>query len=400
MNSNIEVVVTGIGSVTPYGRGTKLFWNCMREGKDGTSYVKRINTEQLKAKKGGEINWYQADDFFTKREQKQWDINTQYLMLAMEEALESAKIKAFGDNTGIIIGTLTAGLPFSELYYENALKEKYYPRYISQCYRSSVTKNIAAKYGIKGPRLTITTACSASMHAIGTGLSYIKSGRLDMAVVGGVDAFCGVTWGGFSALKALSTDDIAPFSKNRSGTLIGEGSGIIILESLESAQRRGAHIYGRVSGWGATGDAYHITAPNPTGETEAESMRLAIKDASMELNQINVIGAHGTATHLNDKMETQAIKNVFQDHSERLLITSIKSMIGHTMGAAGIHLAIAGLGMFQDQVVYPTIHYTEKDPECDLNYVVNRAVAAKVDTVLMNGFGFGGNNASVVLSKA
>ena len=393
------IVITGIGTVSPYGYGTKTYWDGLANGEDKITEVKKIKVDNNYAKRGGEIDWYIPQNFFSKNELGKWDLNTQYCMLAMEEAKLEAKIDAFPNNTGIFMGTLTAGLPFAEMYYDNMLKNKYIPRYITQCFRASVADNIAKKYHLIGPKITVTTACSASAHAIAVGVSYLRRNKIEVAIVGGVDAFCQVTWAGFSALRALSAVQISPFSKERQGTQIGEGAGVLVLETYKRAKARNAKIYAIIAGCGSSTDAYHITAPNPTGETQAQAIRAAISDANVKLSDIDVICAHGTGTELNDQMESKMIKKVFGKHYMKPSVTSIKSMIGHTMGAAGIHLTIALIGMMRNRKIFPTINYQNMDEEGDLSIVTNHSITKDINLGLVNAFGFGGNNAALVLAN-
>ena len=211
MIRDTDIVITGIGTVSPYGYGTEVFWNGLANGEDKITEVKKIKLDNNYAKRGGEIDWYISKDYFSKNELRRWDLNTQYSVLAMEEAKLDAKIDEFPSNTGIFMGTLTAGLPFAEMYYDNMLKDKYIPRYITQCFRASVADNVAKRYHLNGPKITVTTACSASAHAIAVGVSYLRRNKIDVAIVGGVDAFCQVTWAGFSALRALSAESVGNY---------------------------------------------------------------------------------------------------------------------------------------------------------------------------------------------
>lgn len=394
-----DVVVTGIGTVSPYGKGTELFWTHLGQGDDAISEITKINVENNYAKRGGEITWYNPNYYFSKREQKIMDTNAQYGILALEEAKNDAKIDEFPIDTGIFLGTLTAGFPFTEKYYKGKLNGKVYSKYITQYPRSSLANQLAIRFDIYGPRMTITTACSAGVHALAEGAAQVQRGKVSMAVVGGVDAFCELTWSGFSALRALSETELASFSKRRNGTQIGEGGGMLILEKYKSAKKRNANIYGVISGWGASADAYHITAPNPEGDTEAIAIKRAIMKSGVDKKEIDVVVTHGTGTELNDKMETKAIKLGLEEQAYEVSVTSIKSMIGHTMGAAGIHSSIALLGMIRDGKVYPTIHYKEKDENCDLAIVANQMISKNIRAGIVNAFGFGGNNAAVLIQK-
>lgn len=397
-----KVVITGMGVVSPYGLGSDVFFSSLSRGISGISEVNKIDTSKISAKYGGEIKWYNPNDFFTKNQQEKMDINSQYIIVATNEALQLSNIQMNDEdkaNMGVFLGTLTAGLPFTEEYYKQSLEGRYYPTLISQFYRSSATHNLASYFGITGPRITITTACSASSHAIGLATSYIKAGKINSAIVGGVDGFCNLTWAGFNSLRNISPKEPRPFSKDRQGMIIGEGSGVLILENEEDAIKRGAKIYGEVKGWGASADAYHITGPKSEGDTIALAIKNAIKNAKLDVDDINYIAAHGTGTLANDSTETNAIKNVFNEKAYSIPISSIKSMIGHTMGAAGIHQAIAVIGMMRDKMIYPTINYSIQDPKCDLNYVPNSAIEANIENAISNSFGFGGNNSVLVLSK-
>lgn len=397
-----RVVITGIGMLTPYGRGYHTFWENLSQGKSAISKVEKIDTSAINVKKGGEIKWYRPEDHYSRRERTRMDITSQYLVLASSDALSDAGVTSvdlMGTNTGIFIGTLVAGLPFAEKYYRCCSRGKVSPALASQVYRSSAAHHVASWFDISGPCMTITTACSASAHAVGLGADYIRAGKIDLAVIGGVDAFCEITWGGFFSLKSLSPGDISPFDKNRSGILLGEGSGVLVLESEERALARKARIYGEVLGYGASCDAHHSTAPDPEGYGPALAIRLAIKSAGIKLEEIDYINAHGTATKHNDVAETNAIKLTFGEIAYSVPVSSTKSMIGHMLGAAGIIEVIAVLGMIRDQVIYPTINYLTPDPECDLNYVPNKSVRASIEKVLSNSFGFGGNNAVLALSK-
>jgi 3-oxoacyl-[acyl-carrier-protein] synthase II len=381
-------------------------------GQSGVAPTTRFDVTQHETKFAAEVKEFKPEEYIPAKEVKRMDLFIQYAMAATKTALDVARLDMAveeADRVGVIVGTGLGGLPTLEKYHKILLERgpgRISPFFIPMLIANEAPGNIAIQFGLKGPNLSIVTACATGAHSIGDACRVIQYGDADVMVAGGTEAnLTPLTVGGFNALKALSTRNDAPekasrpFDKDRDGFVIGEGAGIVVLEELEHARKRGATIYAEIAGYGYNGDAYHITAPSPDGDGAIRCIRMALKDAGMSPEQIDYINAHGTSTDLNDASETLAIKQVFGDYAYKVPISSTKSMIGHLLGAAGAVEAIFSVLSIRDQVCPPTINYETPDPECDLDYVPNTARQHKVDVALSNSFGFGGTNAVLIFRR-
>ncbi len=407
-----RVVVTGLGCVTPIGIGKDKFWNSLINGISGIDHISRFDTEAFNTKIAAEVKDFNAEDYIDKREIKKMDKFTQFAVAAAQMAVEDAKLKIKEINSnrfGVILGSGIGGIETLEDQ-SNKLLERG-PRRVSPFFIPMMISNIASgqisiALGAKGPNISVVTACAASTNAIGEAFRTIQYGDADIMITGGSEApITPLAIAGFSSMKAMSTNNdnpkkaSRPFDKNRDGFIMGEGAGILLIEELEHALKRGAKIYGELVGYGRSADAYHITAPAPDGEGAARAMNCALEDANINYDVIDYINAHGTSTHYNDKFETDAIKTVFKEHAYKLDISSTKSMTAHLLGAAGGVEAIACILTIVNGIIPPTINYETPDPDCDLNYVPNLAKKANVEYALSNSLGFGGHNASIIFKK-
>ncbi|MDY6848245.1 MAG: beta-ketoacyl-ACP synthase II [Thermodesulfobacteriota bacterium] len=407
-----RVVVTGIGMVTPLGTGKDKNFEALSEGRSGIDMITRFDASDLPSQIAGEVRDFNAENYIEKKEIKKMDLFIQYALGAADMALKDSGFEINEQNAekvGVLVGSGLGGLPTIEKYHEAMLKggyRKISPFFIPMLIINLAPGHISIRYGAKGPNVSSVSACATGTHSIGDAYHMIARGDADAMFAGGTESTItplGVA--GFNAMKALSTrnDDPAaasrPFDKGRDGFVMAEGAGILFLEEYESARRRGAKIYGEVAGYGLTGDAHHLTAPAPGGEGAARCMKMALNNAGVSTEQVDYINAHGTSTPFNDLYETMAIKSVFGDHAQKLMVSSTKSMTGHALGAAGGLEAAYCLLAMEKGLVPPTINYQEPDPECDLDYVPNEARQAKVDFALSNSFGFGGTNASLLFRK-
>jgi len=407
-----RVVVTGVGLVIPTGIGVATAWKNVCEGKSGIGPLTRFDAGRFDTKIAGEVKGFNPELTIDKKEIKRMDLFVQFALAATQEALEDAQLKItpeIGEQVGVIVGTGLGGLPTFEKNH-TALMEKgpgrVSPFFIPMLIANMASGHIAMHFGAKGPNTCVVTACATGAHCIGDAFRVIQYGDAEVVIAGGTEAnIAPLTVAGFNAMKALSTRNdepekaCRPFEKNRDGFVVAEGAGIIILEELAYALKRGAKIYGELTGYGYTGDAYHITAPSPDGDGAIRCMRMAIKDAGLKPEQIDYINAHGTSTTLNDLTETKAIKAVFGEHAYKVPISGTKSMTGHLLGAAGSTEAIFSLLTIRDGIIPPTINYEVPDPECDLDYVPNTARRTPVQVAMSNAFGFGGTNATLVFRK-
>jgi 3-oxoacyl-[acyl-carrier-protein] synthase II len=409
-----RVVVTGLGLVTPLGTGVEKNWQAITAGRSGIRPITRFpNTEFFASRIAGEVPDFRAEDFIEPKEIKKMDLFIQYSFAAAEMAADDGGFKIDPEEApgvGVIIGVGLCGLETIETYHKAYLEGG--PRKISPFFIPKVISNlapgqIAIRHGAKGVNWTPTSACASGTHAIGESFHLIRRGLQDAVIAGGAEAaITPLGVGGFASMKALSTrnDDPArasrPFDKERDGFVIAEGSGVLILEERERAIKRGAKIYAEIIGYGANGDAHHMTAPAPEGEGAARCMALALDDAGIRPDQVGYINAHGTSTEYNDMNETQAIKKVFGEHAYKVPVSSTKSMTGHLLGAAGAVEGVFTSLALHHGLLPPTINYENPDPECDLDYVPNRARKADVEIALSNSFGFGGTNACIVLRRA
>ncbi|NWF92060.1 MAG: beta-ketoacyl-ACP synthase II [Syntrophaceae bacterium] len=407
-----RVVVTGVGLVIPNGIGTETAWKNICEGRSAIGPLTRFDPNGHETKIAAEVRGFNPEAYIEKREIKKMDLFIQYALAATKEAIEDARLRITPENCeriGVIVGTGLGGLPTIEKYHQILLEKgpgRITPFFIPMLIANLASGQIAIQFGAKGPNTCLVTACATGAHCIGDAFRAIVYGDAEVIIAGGTEAnITPLTIAGFNAMKALSTRNdqpekaSRPFEKNRDGFVIAEGAGIVIMEELGFALKRGADIYGEVIGYGYTGDAYHITAPPPEGEGAARCMRMALQDAGLRPEEIDYINAHGTSTPLNDLTETQAIKSVFGEHARKVAISSTKSMTGHLLGAAGSTEAIFTLLAIRDGVIPPTINYEVPDPECDLDYVPNVARRQPVTVGMSNAFGFGGTNATLIFRK-
>lgn len=407
-----RVVITGVGAVSPLGCGNAKNWDALTSGKSGIGLITRFDASNLPVKIAGEVSDFNAEEYIDKKEIKKMDLFIQYSLAAAHYAMEDSGLVINDENAervGVLVGAGLGGLPSIERYHtllnEGGFK-KLSPFFIPMLIINLAPGHISIKYGAKGPNLSSVSACATSTHSIGDAYHIIKRGDADAMIAGGTESvITPLGIGGFAAMKALSdrNDDPAtasrPFDKNRDGFVMGEGAGIVILEEYESARARGAKIYAEVVGYGMSGDAYHLTAPAPSGEGGARAMKMALKNAGVAPEQVSYINAHGTSTPIGDMYETMAIKSIFGDHAKKMMVSSTKSMTGHLLGAAGGIEAVYTLMAMDKGVVPPTINYTDPDPECDLDYVPNTAREAKIEYAMSNNFGFGGTNATLLFKK-
>ncbi len=409
-----RVVVTGLGVVTPIGTGVEKFWNNLIKGVSGIDLIKSFDPDEfgLNVKIAGEVKDFDPLNFMDKREVNRLSLFVQYAVAATEEAIEDSGIREAGYDPlriGVIIGTGIGGLKDIEKEHSVLLQKgarRVSPFFIPYGISNMGAGYVAIRYGFKGPNYCVVSACATGNHSIGDAFRMIQAGDIDVAIAGGTEAAItplGVA--GFAVMKALSTRNeepqkaSRPFDKERDGFVMGEGAGIVVLEEYERAKARGAKIYAELVGYGATDDAYHITAPHECGEGAYECMRLALEDAGLNPDEVDYINAHGTSTPFNDKIETLAIKQLFKDHAYKLKISSNKSVIGHLLGAAGAVEAVASVKTIETGIIPPTMNLENPDPECDLDYVPNEAIRSDVKVVLSNSFGFGGTNACLVFKK-
>lgn len=401
-----------MGLVIPTGIGVQTAWKNICESRSGVGRLTRFNPNGFETKIAAEVKGFNPEAYIEKKEIKKMDLFIQYALAATKEALEDSGLKIIPENCeqiGVIVGTGLGGLPSLEKYHQILLEKgpsRVSPFFIPMLIANMASGQIAIQFGVKGINSCLVTACATGAHCIGDAFRAILYGDAEAVIAGGTEAnISPLTIAGFNSMKALSTRNdeperaCRPFEKNRDGFVVGEGAGIVILEELEFAFKRGARIYAELVGFGYTGDAYHITAPPPDGDGAIRCMRMAINDAGLKPEEIDYINAHGTSTPLNDATETQAIKKVFGEHAQKIPISATKSMTGHLLGAAGSTEAIFTILTIRDGIIPPTINYDEPDPECDLDYVPNVARRQPVNTAISNAFGFGGTNATLVLKK-
>jgi 3-oxoacyl-[acyl-carrier-protein] synthase II len=406
-----RVVVTGLGAVTPLGLDVETTWKGILEGKSGIGPLTRVNAEEYPAKVAAQINDFNPETFMDRKEARKMDRFTQYAVASALMAVEDAKLMITDENAdriGVWIGSGIGGMETFEEQYEIFQKRGYRrvsPFFVPMLIPDMATGQVSIRLGAKGFNSCTVTACATGTNSIGDAFKVIQRGDADAMITGGAEApITKMSVAGFCANTALSTNPdpksaSRPFDKNRDGFVIGEGAGIIVLEELEHALARGAKIYAEIVGYGATGDAYHITAPAPGGEGGARAMKMAIKDAGLNIEEIDYINAHGTSTEYNDKFETLAVKEVFGVHAYNLAISSTKSMTGHLLGAAGGVEAIFTVLAMKESILPPTINYETPDPECDLDYVPNAARQKEIKAAMSNSLGFGGHNATIVFKK-
>ena len=413
MNQQRRVVVTGLGLVSPLGTGVEKNWHSLLKGRSGIRNISRFATDGFASRIAGEVPDFKAEDYIEPKEIKKMDLFIQYALGAAAMAMDDSGLKIegeFAEEVGVIIGVGLCGIDTIENTKDALLQGG--PRKISPFFIPKVISNlapgqVAIRYGAKGVNWTPTSACASGTHAIGEAFHLIRRGLQQAVITGGAEsAITPLSVGGFAAMKALSTRNneperaSRPFDKERDGFVIGEGSGILILEEREHALKRGAKIYAEVIGYGANGDAYHMTAPSPEGEGAARCMRLALKDAGIAPTDVDYINAHGTSTEYNDANETTAIKAVFGEQAAKLAVSSTKSMTGHLLGAAGAVEGVYSALALYHGMIPPTVNYENPDPACDLDYVPNQARKAGIEVALSNSFGFGGTNGCVIFRRA
>ncbi len=407
-----RVVVTGLGMITPLGIGVQKSWENLITGKSGIRRITQFDASAFPTQIAGEVEGFNPENYIEPKEIKKMDRFIHFAIAAAQMAMDDSGLKiteANAERTGVIVGSGIGGLNSIE-YYHNVYLQKG-PRRITPFFIPMLVVNLASgqisiRFGAKGPNSAVVTACATGSHAIGDAFKIIQRNDADIMIAGGSESvITPLAIGGFNAMKALSTRNnepekaSRPFDIDRDGFVMGEGAGIIILESLESALDRGANIYAEIAGYGMSSDAYHITAPSPTGEGAVRCMRMAIKDAGVEPSDINYINAHGTSTKYGDEIETNAIKTLFGEHAYKIPVSSTKSMTGHLLGAAGGVESVISILSINKGIIPPTINLTNPDPECDLDYVPNIARKADVTCCLSNSFGFGGTNACLLFKK-
>jgi 3-oxoacyl-[acyl-carrier-protein] synthase II len=395
-----RVVITGLGVVSPLGIGKDIFWSNLIAGKSGITDVTLFDTSLFKRHRAGEVQGFDSLDYIPKEIIKFIPRASQFASVAVKLALKDANFRLTDirtKNSALLIGTTMADARAYDFVSKIFIKEEWgniFERLLMHTFSSSIPRNVGHFLKIKGTNVLIPTACAAANYSLAYGFDLIRKREVDVAIIGGSDSLSRIAFQGFHRLYAMSPDKCSPFDKNRKGMMLGEGSGVLILESLESAKKRGARIYAEVLGYGLSCDAHHMTIPKKEGVKKA--MRKALKNSGIKPKDIDYISAHGTGTIANDKNETEAIKNVF--NNKKVAVSSIKSMLGHCMGAASGLESIACCLAIKEGVLPPTINFETPDPECDVDCVPNKARNQEVNTVLNNGFAFGGNNCCVVLT--
>ncbi len=406
-----RVVVTGMGIVSPLGIGLEQNWKAVCEGKSGIDTITKFDASDFPVRIAGEVKGFNPEQFVDHKDVKKMDTFIHYSVACSKMALEDSGYKINDENAervGVLVGVGLCGLPAIEKYHD-IMKDrgvkKITPFFIPMLISNLASGQVSIHFGAKGPNTCVVTACATGTHAIGDATRLIQYGDADVMIAGGTESvITPLCVGGFNASKALSTrnDDpqgaSRPFDLDRDGFVIGEGCGVVILEELENAKKRGAQIYGEVAGYSLNSDAYHITAPSPNGEGAARCLKLALKDSGLNPEDIDYINAHGTST-VADVTETMAIKTTFGYHAHKLAVSSTKSMTGHLLGASGGVEAIYSLLVLKNGVIPPTINYTTPDPACNLDYVPNQAREKKIDVAVSNSFGFGGTNAVLVFKQ-
>lgn len=410
--SKRRVVVTGLGTINPLANNVENTWNKLLDGVSGINHITSFDTSTLPVTFAGEVKDFDANEYMGKQHARKLDRSAHLSIFATEQALKDAKIdteKRLGTNVGIVFGTGIGGIGATEdavRIFDSRGPSRINPLAITQLMPNSSTGQVAIKFGIEGPSLTITTACAASANAVGEAKNLIENGIVDMVITGGTESgTTPMTIAAFAQIRALSTKNetpteaCRPFDKNRDGFVMAEGSTVLVLESEESANKRGVDIYGYVDGYGSTSDAHHITAPAEGGAGAVRAMEKALNDAKLEKNNVDYINAHGTSTPANDKNETTAIKTLFKEDAISLNISSTKSMTGHLLGGAGAFESLVCLLSLKNNKIPPTINLNNPDSDCDLNYTPNVLLEKELHTAMSNSFGFGGHNAVLVFSK-
>ena len=406
-----RVVITGLGAITPIGNNTEEFWKGIKEGKCGIDEITHFDTTNFKVKLAAEVKGYNPEEYFDRKAAKRLDTFSQFAIIAAKEAWEDSKLDKETENmerVGVIVGSGIGGLETMEKEMANIHEkgpDRVSPMFIPMNIANMAAGNVAIELGAKGESISMVTACASGTHCIGESFRMIKNGYQDIVIAGGTEAaITPIGIAGFTNIKALSqsTDKnraSIPFDKERSGFVMGEGAGILVLEELEHAKARNAKIYAEIVGYGATSDAYHITSPAPEGEGGARAMKIAMEEANVKPEEITYINAHGTSTHLNDSCETAAVKTALGEASKKVMVSSTKGNTGHLLGAAGGVEAVVCAKAVEEGFVPATINYKVPDEECDLDIVPNEGRKVEVKYAMSNSLGFGGHNASILLKK-
>ncbi len=407
-----RVVVTGIGVISPVGNDIDTFWDSIINGKSGVDYITQFDTRDYSVKIAAEVKNFHPEDFIEKKEIRRMDSFTHFAIAATQLAIKDANLtidSSIAERVGVYIGSGIGGLQTIEAQHKVLLEKgpkRVSPFFIPMLISNMASGQVSIMTGAKGPNYAPISACATGTHAIGDSFLMIERGDADVMITGGAEAsITPLAVAGFSSMRALSTRNdepkkaSRPFDKDRDGFVIGEGSGVLILESLEFAQKRNAKIYAEVVGYGASGDAYHLTSPAPGGEGASRSMEMAMKRANINPEDVDYINAHGTSTEMNDKFETMAIKTTFGKNAENIAVSSTKGVTGHLLGAAGAVEGIVLALSLKNGIIPPTINYETKDPECDLDYVPNVYRKKDINLALSNSLGFGGHNATIIFKK-
>ncbi len=407
-----RVVVTGLGAVTPLGNNFADSWSRVLAGESGIRAISRFPVDQFDVRIAGEVKDFNPEPLINKKDQRKLDLFCQYAVVSAQEALLMSKLEItpeLSERAGVIIGVGMGGLPTIEDQVKLFLEKgpgRITPFFVPLSITNMASGHVSIRWNFKGPTFTVTSACASGAHSIGESAEMIRRGLCDVMLAGGSEStVCPLGLGGFASMKALSkrnedpTKASRPFDLDRDGFVLAEGSAVLVLEELEFALKRRAPILCELTGYGTSSDAFHITNPSPGGEGASRAMKMALQDAGLSPDRIDYINAHGTSTSLGDVMETQAIKATFGAHAQKLLVSSTKSMTGHTLGAAGALESAFCVASLRDQRVAPTMNLEKPDPECDLDYVPNQSRHATLNHVLNNSFGFGGTNACLIFSR-
>jgi len=411
VNKN-RVVITGLGVVAPIGRTKEVFWNSLAEGKNGIGRIEHFDASEYSSRIAGEVRDFDPSEWISPKDMRRMSRFVQFAVVAAIEAVDDAGINVEDEDVnrvGVLIGSGIGGLSTLEKQHAILLEKgpsKVSPFFIPMLIIDMASGQVSMYFGVKGPNLSVATACASGTHAIGNAFRILQYGDADVMFTGGAESAVNpLSVAGFCSMKALSTRNDAPgkasrpFDRERDGFVMAEGAGVIVLETLQHALARKAYIYAEVAGYGMTGDAYHITAPAPGGEGAARAMEIALSDAGINPEDVDYINAHGTSTQMNDKFETAGIKKVFGGHAYKLLVSSTKSMTGHLLGASGGVETAACILAIEKGIVHPTVNLEYPDPECDLNYVPNAAVKKDIGVTMSNSLGFGGHNATLIFKR-
>lgn len=406
-----RVVVTGMGAITPIGNSVKEFWSGVKEGKTGFDKITYFNTEGYRATLAAQVKGFNATDYMDRKTAKRMELFCQYAVAASKEAIENAGLDMEKEDpfrVGVCVSSSIGSLQIMEKEEKRLIEKgagRVAPLLVPMMISNMASGNVSIAFGCRGKSLNVVTACATGSHSIGEAYRSIQAGEVDVMIAGGAEAaICPIGIAGFSSLTALTSSDdpkraSIPFDKERSGFVMGEGAGVVVLESLSHAKARGAKILAEVAGYGATSDAFHITSPCEDGSGAAKSMELAMAEAGVTPKEVSYINAHGTSTHHNDLFETRAIKLAFGEEAYRVPVSSTKSMVGHLLGAAGAVEFITCVKSIEDSYIHPTVGYKVKDEECDLNYVPGEGIHGEVRVALSNSLGFGGHNATLAVKK-